>query len=52
MDEEPLDIKERINNLLWTLLPPDVTLGRAEQIAVKLCAEVADEWGRYKDDKK
>lgn len=48
MDEEPADIKERINNLLWTLLPPDVTLKRAEEIALRMCEDVVDEWGRYK----
>lgn len=37
-------LKNRINDFLWVSLPNDVTLGRAEQIAVKIYDLIEREW--------
>lgn len=40
----PDDLKERINNLLWQVLPAPTTLGEADEIAVKMHHLVIAEW--------
>lgn len=37
-------LKNRVNEFLWVSLPDDVTLGRAEQIAVKIYDLIEREW--------
>lgn len=38
------DAKQRINNLLWVILPESTTLRRAEAIACDIHALVQKEW--------
>ena len=40
------NLKERINNLLWTTLPDTVTLQKAEQIAITIHSLILKEWER------
>lgn len=40
----PADLKCRINSLLWTLLPPSMSLGEAEDVAAMLDARIRDAW--------
>ncbi len=37
-------LKLEINNLLWTYLPPDMTLGNAESFACEIFERIRDEW--------
>lgn len=37
-------LKTNINALLWTNLPPHVTLGQAEEIAVEMYRRIEDLW--------
>ncbi len=45
----PENLKEQINALLWTGLPPTTTMGQAEKIAVRIWAMLATEWGEVGD---
>lgn len=47
-EEPPPDLKTRINALLWEGgLPPDVTMGQADDIACEIYWKLKAEWDRY-----
>jgi len=43
-EEMQEDTKVMINNLLWTILPPNTTLEKAELIAVEIYDKIRDLW--------
>jgi hypothetical protein len=45
----PLDVKSKINELLWQLLPPTVTLGEADEIACGIHDCISNRWEKYHD---
>ena len=40
------DLKERINNLLWVVLPDNTTLAEAEEIAIHWWDDICKKWSK------
>ena len=46
-ERPPRDLKQRINNLLWEILPNETTMGDAEILALNIYRDIASflGWG-------
>jgi len=42
-----VEVKKAINNLLWTYLPKDTTIGEAEDLAIDILGEINDLHTKY-----
>lgn len=38
------DLKQRVNNFLWTALPPTTSLADAERLALEFYGRIVKEW--------